>query len=124
MSVFSDIFSHIKENKKLAVVFDLGSSSVGGALFHAEEGQVPKIIFSIREPIVLLEQMDPDQFLSLSMKSLSVVADRISKSGLGAPHRIFCVLASPWYASQTRIIKLEKNTPFTFTTKLADTLIE
>ena len=35
--------------------------------------------------------------------------------GIGSPSKISCVLSSSWYASQTRTIKLEKNTPFLFT---------
>ena len=43
---------------------------------------------------------------------------------IGKPSKIFCVLSSPWYASQTRVIKLEKNTPFLFTSKIAEDLIK
>ena len=43
---------------------------------------------------------------------------------MGAPKRIFCVLSSPLYVSQTRVISYKKNTPFVFTTKLADALIQ
>jgi len=118
------IFSGSKKEGELSLVFDIGSSSVGGALFFLNKSGVPKIIHSIREPIVLLSQMDIDQFLSLTMKSLSIVAEKISKAGVGAPTKIFCVLAEPWYGSQTRVIKLSKNTPFLFNTKLADSLIE
>jgi hypothetical protein len=52
------------------------------------------------------------------------VAGKICLAGLGAPDKIFCVLMSPWYASQTRTINFEKNTPFVFTSKLADSLIQ
>jgi len=118
------IFSKSKEKGELALVFGIGSSSVGGALFYVEKSGVPKIIFSAREPILVLNQVDIDQLLSLTMKSLSVVSNKIFSSGLGTPSKIFCVLSSPWYASQTRTIKLEKNTPFVFSTKLADSLIQ
>src|SRR3990167_9340196 len=112
------------EKRKLGLVFDIGSSSVGGALFYIEKSKVPQIIHSVREPLVLLPKLDVDQFLSLTFKTLSTVAEKISKAGVGAPDKIFCVLGPAWYGSQTRIIKLVKNTPFTFTTKLADELIQ
>ncbi len=118
------IFSGKKEEKKLALVFDLGSSSVGGAVFEMEKSGTPKIILSIREPIILEEKFNEARFLFLSLKSLDVVAGKICRMGIGKPARIFCVLSSPWYASQTRIIKLEKNVPFLFTSKLADELIK
>ena len=118
------IFSKPKSEKKLALVFDLGSSSVGGAVFEMQKGGIPKIILSVREPIALEDKFDANRFLFLTLKSLDTVASKICKMGAGQPTRIFCVLSSPWYASQTRTIKLEKNTPFLFTSKLADSLIQ
>lgn len=118
------IFSKVKEEKELALVFDIGSSSIGGAVFEIQKGGIPKIILSIREPIILEEKIDIDRFLFLTLKSLEIVASRICIMGVGKPSKIFCVLSSPWYASQTRVIKLEKNTPFVFSSKLADELIK
>jgi hypothetical protein len=116
--------SLFKKKEKLALVFDIGSSSVGGALFYMQSSGVPKIIFSIREPIILEEKISPERFSFLTIRSLKIVADKIATKGLGAPYKIFCVLSSPWFISQTRTIKLEKNTPFVFTSKLADSLTE
>ena len=99
------IFSKSKKKEELILVFDIGSSSVGGALFYMQKSGIPKIIFSIREMIALEEEFDFGRFLSLTMKTLGVVANKISMAGLGAPNKIFCVLSSPWYASQNRIIK-------------------
>jgi hypothetical protein len=117
-------FSNSKEKEDLALVFDIGSSSVGGALFSVRQNGIPKIILSAREPIILEEKVDFDKFLSLTLQSLEIVASRIHTKGMGAPKKIYCVLSSPWYVSQTRVISLEKNVPFTFTSKLADGLIQ
>ena len=123
MGIFSGLFSRTKKDE-LALVFDVGSSSVGGALFEITESRIPRIIFSIREPILLEKQIDFDRFLFLTVKSLEIVAEKISKSGQGAPKKIFVTLSSPWYASQTRIIGLQKDIPFIFTKKFADGLID
>ena len=50
--------SSSKEKNELALVFDIGSSSVGGALFELEPSGIPKIIYSVREPIILEEEID------------------------------------------------------------------
>ncbi len=118
------IFSGSQEKDKLAAVFDIGSSSVGGALFWMQKSGVPKIVFSVREPIILEEKFKVDRFLSLAVKSLEIVLDKVSKAGLGAPAEVFCVLSSPYHTSQIRIIRFKKNTPFTFTSSLADDLIQ
>ncbi|OGI60140.1 hypothetical protein A2641_03595 [Candidatus Nomurabacteria bacterium RIFCSPHIGHO2_01_FULL_37_25] len=118
------IFSRNKEKSKLVLVFDIGSSSVGGTLFYMEKSRIPKIIMSLREPIILQKTLNIDKFLSSTAKSLDIVVNKIYKAGIGKPEAIFCVLSSPWHVSQIRVIRLEKNTPFIFTTKLADDLIQ
>ena len=120
MSIF---FGH-KEKDELMLVFHIGSSSVGGALFLAQKSGIPKIIFSTREPIPIEEQVEIDRFLFLTIQSLEIVAKKILTAGKGAPKRIFCVLSSSLYDSQTRIISYKKNTPFVFNAKLADSLIQ
>ncbi len=116
-------FSKGKKKDKLILIFDVGSSSVGGTIFWAQKSGIPKIVFSIREPIALEDNIEATRFLYLTMKSLEVVANKAHKSGIGAPDSIYCILSSPWHVSQTRVIRVEKNTPFTFTPKLAVDLI-
>lgn len=118
------IFSKLREKDELILVFNIGSSSVDGALFEAQSSGIPKIIFSTRELIKIEEKIDVNKFLLSTMKSLENVVEKIYKAGLGAPSRIFCVLSSSWCVSQTRIINFKKNTPFVFTEKLADELIQ
>ena len=118
------IFSKKKEKEELMLVFDIRSGVVGGALFWAQKSGIPKIIFSVHEPITLETKLDAGKFLFLAAKALQVVADKIYLAKLGAPSRIFCVLSSPWLISQTRIISLKRNTPFVFNVKLADNLIQ
>ncbi|KKT00934.1 MAG: hypothetical protein UW07_C0003G0010 [Candidatus Nomurabacteria bacterium GW2011_GWF2_43_8] len=118
------IFLGNKKKDELVLVFNIGSSSVSGALFRAQSSGIPKIIFSAKEPVLVEKKIDIDRFLLLTIQSLQIVVDKIYKAGLGAPSRIFCVLSSPWYTSQTRVISLKKDTPFVFTTKLADELIQ
>lgn len=118
------IFSTNKQKEKLILVFDIGSSSIGGALFYLESSRIPKIIYSVREPIILENDISVERFLALTLKSLEIVASKICLSGMGSPDQIFCVLSSPWYVSQTRVIKLEKNAPFIFTAKLAESLAQ
>ncbi len=118
------IFGGAKNKEELALVFDIGSSSVGGALFLMKKTGIPEIIYSIREPITLDNNLNFERFFSLTQKTLEVITNKICMMGLGAPKKVFCVLSSPWYVSQTRTIVFKKNTPFIFNSKLADSLIE
>ncbi len=118
MGIFST-----KKKEELVLLFDIGSSSVGGALFYLQEKGVPRIIYTIREPIILEKKIDIERFSTLTIEALKTVSTKICMKGLGAPNRIFCILSSPWCASQTRLIKLNQEVPVTFTDKLADELI-
>ena len=109
---------------ELVLVFDIGSASVGGALFRKRKSGIPQIVKTFREPIILEKNIDIDQFLLSTAKSLDIIVNKIYKTGVGAPSGIFCFLSSPWHVSETRVISLKKNTPFMFTTKLADDLIK
>ena len=118
------IFRKPKKENNLTLVFDIGSASIGAALFQAGENGIPKIIHSVREVIPVHEQIDFDNFIFLTMKTLQIVAGKICLAHLCAPERIFCTLSSPWYVSQTRVITFTKNSPFMFSKKFADNLIE
>lgn len=118
------IFLNNKNNNNLILVFNIRSSSVNGALFEVQSSGIPKIIFSVQELIKIEEKVDIDHFLLSTIKSLKIVASKIYNARLGAPSRTFCILSSPWYVFQPRIINFKKNTPFIFTPKLADELVK
>lgn len=118
------IFPWGKNRGKKVLVFDIGSSSVGGAIFLMQDSGIPEIILAVREPINLPKNLDVKVLLSSTLKTLEIVSEKIYKAGMGKPDQIFCVLSSSWHISQTRIINYEKNTPFIFTTKLADELVK
>ena len=113
-----------KQKEELAMVFDVGSSSVGGSVFMMTSSGAPRIMCSVREPIELRNDLNLDQFLELTLKTLRDVTGKICMKGLGKPEKVFCVISSPWYASQTRSIHLERNTSFVFNEKLAKSLID
>ena len=118
------IFGSTKSKEKLVAVFNVGSSSIGGEIFLFQDSGIPKIVFSVREIIAPQEEINANNFLGLTLKVLDRVAKQVATSPFGAPTEVHCVLSSPWYVSQNRIIKLEKNTPFIFNAKLADSLIQ
>lgn len=116
-------FSKTKKASDLVAVFDVSSSSVGGMLLLRDKANTPKILFSVREPVLYEENVSIEKLFSETLRSLSLVADALSKQALGAPSKIFCILSSPWHISETRIIRVQKDTPFVFTEKLSESLL-
>ena len=114
-----------KKKDKIVAIFDIGSSSVGAALAKIPDdvnGQ-PHIIASVRTDIVFHDELKFSDFLDDMIRALSLSVEALYHKKLGAPEKIICVLASPWYISETRLIKMERTIPFTFTNKLADELL-
>lgn len=104
------------------MIIDIGSASIGGMLSNVGKGKA-ETIFSVREKIAREEEVNLERFFSNTLKSIDSVLDKIFKEKLPAPKKIFCILSSPWHVSEFRSIKLVKNTPFSFTHKMANELL-
>jgi hypothetical protein len=116
-------FSKLGGDGELVALFDVGSSSVGGALFRIHRSS-PTLVFSVREPIPIQKEFRTDRFFTSTMKTLDEVAEKLAKSGHGSPRRFFSVISSPWYGSQTRVVKFGSETSFVFNSQAADELIQ
>lgn len=115
-----------KKKDKLVAIFDIGSGSVGGALARIpnDEKTLPVIIASTRTEIEFHNELDFNTFKSDMLEALRKTAEDLYNKKAGAPEEIICTLSSPWYLSEMRIVKMERNTPFIFTKKIADELLQ
>ncbi len=122
----SPLFRESKKKEKLVVIFDIGSGSVGGAIARIPtDGKgLPVIIKLARTEIEFQAELNFGLFMKDMLKALNTTAISLYKEMVGAPEEIVVVLASPWYLSETRTIKMSKDKVFTFTKKLADELLQ
>lgn len=121
------LFFKSKNKIKNVLVFDIGSSSVGGSVVSISEKYnkiKPDIIKSIRDEMVERGDVSFDILLKDMLNSLNDVVNFIYNSKTGVPEEAFCVLASPWYLSEIRNIKYSRETHFVFTNKLASELLQ
>lgn len=113
-----------KGGQQYIAIFDIGSGSIGGAFVSIESGKVPQIIYSTRKNIPFQEKLNFQRFFDSMIKTLEeMFVDMQKASNSVKVSGVFCVLASPWYASQTRLIHYEQETPFTITEKGLNKLI-
>lgn len=119
-------FLNTKKKDKLVAIFDVGSGSVGAALtlIPSDTTKIPTIIRSVRTDFTFRHEPDFALFEKDMFEALLKTSEALYNSKAGAPSEIYCVLASPWYISETRIIKMERPISFTFTQKIADDLVE
>ena len=102
---------------------DIGSGSVGGALVFFSEDKKPKILFSVRKPIVFQNDFKFERFLLSMLKATDQVLNELSNAKLGKPKQVFCILAAPWYVSQAKAVIFEDKKTFNVTSKRVDDLI-
>lgn len=116
----------LNKKEQTVAIFDIGSGSVGGAIVRIPllENKIPTIIKSVRNEIKTETNLDFDVFMKNMLSALNLTADALYHLKVGSPDKIVCVLASPWYLSETRVVKMEKEKSFTFTKRLADDLIQ
>jgi hypothetical protein len=114
-----------KSGQHFIIVFDIGSASIGGAFVSIDGVKKPEIIFSTRRPIPFQEKLDFQRFLDSMIKTLEEMFDVMQKTGGGVKvDEAFCILASPWYASQTRLVHYNQPEPFTVTEKGLGKLVQ
>lgn len=115
-------FSKDTEDKKLALLVDIGSSSVGCALARMGKGQAPHILATVRENIPFQESLSSAKFLLAMNHALERALKSIQggkKDGV-VPAHIFCTLSSPWFILKSRHLRIAQKEPFEITEKTLD----
>ncbi len=127
------MFFSKKPEKETILILDIGNGSVGGSLVEVHEHGHPKIFYSHREPYPIQSEKDSKTLLESMTRLLSSVLSDIHTNAI--PHAdflmhgkqkirdIYCVFSSPWYMSQTKTLKIEKNTPFTVSKKFVEEVV-
>lgn len=121
-----EFLSSFKKKRKTIAIFDIGSGSVGGAIVSIPTDGVgaPLILKTVRTDIKFREESNFDFLMKDMISALGNTVNALYKEKLGAPSEIHCVLASPWYISLIKAIKVSQDKTFVFNKKLADDLIK
>lgn len=119
MSIFE------KENKKKAIaVLEIASDSVGGIIFLQDKEGKPEIVSTVRIPINFLFDVDFEAFWRCSKDALIKVIKKMLKDYPRGPDTCLCVLLSPWFLSETKIISIQKKEPFRITKEFFKELLK
>ncbi len=107
-------------------VYDISSGSVGGAhiLLPHESAKKMTVLASVRTAAPLQEDIKMDRFVENTVHYLEDVIVRVGKADVHHPFLIQVVLDSPWYSTKVKTIHYQKDTPFTCTKKLLDSLVD
>ncbi len=126
MNIMGFLFKR-KKYKETVAIFDIGSGSVGGAILNVPNNikEIPCIVNSVRTEIDYYEnKIDSSLFTRSMLRALNLTVDKLFNNNSITPDKIMCVVTSPWYSSETKIIKVKKESSFIFTKKIAEDLIK
>ncbi len=122
-----------KSEEEIAVIFDIGSGSIGVSLVQFSMHNVPVTLYTHRAPLTFLPSVESKRLLDSMLALLKTVSQHLHKEGLVQIHHsffgqyvikdVFCVFSSPWYTSKTKVLKTEKDKPFLVTKGYIDELI-
>ena len=115
-----------KKAKNTVAIFDIGSGSVGCAIVELpeNESELPTIIKSSYRDIASSNDNDFDLLFKNMLRALESASSSLNKNNTSVIKEVYTFLASPWYISENRIIKIEREHPFTFTKRFADDLLQ
>ncbi|MBU1178880.1 hypothetical protein KKB69_00875 [Patescibacteria group bacterium] len=118
------LFNKEKQKDSLVAVFDIGSASVGGLLFKKRENYLPEVVASTRQPVNFPSGKNFLRTWPVINKAFVFVANYFKKEYAHTPNSALCVFSSPWYISQARVIKIERDENFEVTENLISDLIQ
>jgi len=99
-----------KNSEVITLVIDIGSSSVGAALVSSVKKASPKMLFSTRLPIVLTNNSERGHSLSAIVSALDNVIKLVAAQHI-VFHKSHIIFSSPWYVSQTNVLKKDFERP-------------
>lgn len=133
MDVMS-LFSFFKTSREeTALILEIGSGSIGGAIVVFSNSQKPKIIFSTRKQITFQESLPLASLLPKMEMALTDVLQQISLFGRSNPanaeklkkiQKSNFILSAPWSLTQTKIVDYEPGTEFYSDKKFLSSIYE
>ena len=119
------MFSFSRSKPGLIALFDIGSSSVRGGLVSIKKGKAPHIEFTTRERIPLSVDLSPKRLFSGMIDALNRANTSMIKATNGKRvNQVVYAFSSPWSATQTKVVTIEKTKPFILTKKMIDDVID
>lgn len=115
------------------IIFDIGSGSIAGSIVVHAKDQSPYVVYTYRASISHEPAKTLSQFTKSMVSTLELVADMLLKRGIPklkqeegtscSIEKISCFYSSPWFISQTKILRLSEREPIVFTQSLLDKII-
>lgn len=111
------------DKESYSLVFNISSGSITGALIKFTERVGIDVILLEKEKISIQTETSIQKRLRAMQTTLSSVANKIAKKGLGKIEKTFYLFSSPWSVSQTKTIRVKEGKAFKVTPTYLNKLI-
>jgi hypothetical protein len=119
---------------ELGIVFHIGSSSIAAGLIRFKKGELPHVIYTLREFIPYQENLDPEKFFTDMIETLRIINERLAKEGLThlkftefgelKVKNVYYVFSPPWSVTESKVATINKPEGFELTESMVNTLLE
>ncbi|HEY4510453.1 MAG TPA: hypothetical protein VJJ73_01300 [Candidatus Paceibacterota bacterium] len=116
-------FDYHKSGKNI-LVLDISSSSVGGMMIRKSKDGKAQIVAYHRTHSNFLLDINFDVFWRVTRAAALETISRIRKDFPERPDAVFCVFSSPWYISQTRVMRVRREKPSEITRGILKKLLD
>ena len=119
------IFSRPKKEVLIAS-FDITSSSVGGILFAHHPDRLPEVLTTSRFPTEILPELNFQKIQRSIHKTFERTIAALRKKmpeGKKKPDSVIITFSSPYFVSQTKIIRFRKSKPFKITERFLNGVV-
>lgn len=114
------------DKETLNAAFDITSSSVGGILFSHHPKKLPEILTSSRFQTDFLPDLELQKFERALQQAFERTLNHLKKSlpqGKKRPDSAIITLFSPYYVSQSKVVRFAKENPFEVTKGLIEDIV-
>ena len=128
------LFNFGKKSTTLALVFDIGSASIGASFVLLSKEGPPKLLCAVREEMKISNNVDIRRFSKLIKETLRSVIKEVQGDGARffkndsyknlKPDEIYFVFSSPWHASSLQNIHFSKRNSFIVTHSIINNLVD
>lgn len=117
---------------KVGVLLDIGSKSVGGAIFTKDSDKKPRLLYVAREKLTFQKSVTGANLSTAMYNALELVLFHLEEYGVEhlrqgkTKYRVASVdvvISSPWNASETKTLNLKFKDPTTITETIIEELL-
>lgn len=120
-----------KSTKEISLIFNVGNDNISSTLVELRKNNKPHIFYTRKEHINFDHDITSSKLVVLISELIRKVSERVEKEGLPklgkGSHKIstiYCVLSSPWYLAETKVIRITREKEQIVTKKFLDEIIQ